>query len=79
MTTGNEIREVRSSGFQYAPDYKCNLGMECDRVGVCFALAHGRPELCGVAELPEHNKSSDTSWDNWKLNEDRQHEKDAVP
>lgn len=25
----------------------CNLGVGCDEVGLCFALAHDMPEKCG--------------------------------
>lgn len=27
----------------------CDLGVGCDETGTCYALAHGRPEICGKA------------------------------
>lgn len=31
----------------------CTLGCGCDEVGVCYAAAHGREELCQAGQLPE--------------------------
>lgn len=30
---------------------RCDLGMGCDEAGTCYAVAHGRPEMCGAGEV----------------------------
>lgn len=27
---------------------RCDLGVGCEEYGVCYAMAHGRPEQCGA-------------------------------
>lgn len=28
----------------------CDLGMGCDEAGICYAIAHDRPEMCPVGQ-----------------------------
>lgn len=32
----------------------CSMDMECDRVGVCYAAAHGAPDRCDRWTNPPH-------------------------
>lgn len=36
--------------------YRCSMGVGCDEYGVCYAAAHGHPELCPRGTQPEQKR-----------------------
>jgi hypothetical protein len=37
----------------------CTMGVGCETVGVCYADAMGRPDLCGKRYHPSHGAGSE--------------------
>lgn len=49
----DEVASIPPTHWKPLPEVpmaRCSLGVGCDEAGVCYAAAHGKPEMCGAHE-----------------------------